>query len=225
MRSRRRSAARQCRRCADTNASQAARTPPAATSSSHRKSIASCARWPSRPTRSVSWWSWSCALAGRLPFDKDSAACSAWSRHTTTVKNDASCSRRPETATRNMARAIPPSTVAEQLLEVNGAFSIGPPKSAAGRRTVTLPAVVVEALAEQLRRYTAESPEASVFLSRRRLAARGDGPAGPLHHRGGRARPARHGRPGRRHRPGAEPADREWLAGARSCGAGYVSFR
>jgi hypothetical protein len=135
IRSRRRSAARQCRRCADTNASQAARTPPAATSSSHRKSIASCAPWPSRPTRSVSWWSWSCALAGRLPFDKDSAACSAWSRHTTTVRNDASCSRRPETATRNMARAIPPSTVAEQLLEVNGAFSIGPPKSAAGRRT------------------------------------------------------------------------------------------
>ena len=33
-------------------------------------------------------------------------------------------------------------TVAEQLLEVNGSFSVGPPKSAAGRRTVTLPAVV-----------------------------------------------------------------------------------
>ena len=56
-------------------------------------------------------------------------------------------------------------TVAEQLLEVNGAFSVGPPKSAAGRRTVTLPAVVVEALAEHLRRYTAKSPEAFVFLS------------------------------------------------------------
>jgi hypothetical protein len=88
-----------------------------------------------------------------------------------------------------MARAIPPSTVAEQLLEVNGAFSIGPPKSAAGRRTVTLPAVVVEALAEHLRRYTAESPEAVVFLSRRRLAARGD-----------------------------EPADGEWSAGAQGHG-------
>ena len=35
-------------------------------------------------------------------------------------------------------------TVAEQLLEVNGAFSVGPPKSAAGRRTVVLPAAVVE---------------------------------------------------------------------------------
>jgi integrase len=56
-------------------------------------------------------------------------------------------------------------TVAEQLLEVNGAFSVGPPKSAAGRRTVTLPAVVVEALADHLRRYTAKSPEAFVFLS------------------------------------------------------------
>jgi integrase len=56
-------------------------------------------------------------------------------------------------------------TVAEQLLEVNGAFSVGPPKSAAGRRTVTLPAVVVEALTEHLTRYTAKSPEAFVFLS------------------------------------------------------------
>jgi hypothetical protein len=31
----------------------------------------------------------------RLPFDSDSATCPAWSRHTMTVKNDASCSRRP----------------------------------------------------------------------------------------------------------------------------------
>jgi integrase len=56
-------------------------------------------------------------------------------------------------------------TVVEQLLEVNGAFSIGPPKSAAGRRTVTLPAVVVEALSEHLARWTGKSPEAFVFLS------------------------------------------------------------
>jgi hypothetical protein len=120
-------------------------------------------------------------------------------------------------------------TVAEQLSEVNGAFSVGPPKSAASRRTVTLPAVVVEALAEHLARYTAKSPEAFVFLSsqgkhlrrsnvnrrhpgnrRRWLAARGHEPAGAPHHRGGRALPARDGRPGRRHRPRAEPADREW---------------
>jgi integrase len=56
-------------------------------------------------------------------------------------------------------------TVAEQLLEVNGAFSVGPPKSAAGRRTVSLPAMVVDALAEHLRHHTAKSPEAFVFLS------------------------------------------------------------
>src|SRR5215216_3828632 len=43
----------------------------------------------------------------RLPFESDCAACSAWSRHTTTVKNDASCSRRPDTATRNIALAMP----------------------------------------------------------------------------------------------------------------------
>jgi hypothetical protein len=39
----------------------------------------------------------------RLPLASDWAACSAWSRHTTTVKNDASCSRGPLTVTRNMA--------------------------------------------------------------------------------------------------------------------------
>jgi hypothetical protein len=36
-------------------------------------------------------------------LDEDSAARSAWSRHTITVKNDASCSRGPLTVTRNMA--------------------------------------------------------------------------------------------------------------------------
>jgi integrase len=56
-------------------------------------------------------------------------------------------------------------TVAEQLVEVNGNFSVGPPKSAAGRRTVTLPAAVVEALAEHLADYTEASPDAFVFLS------------------------------------------------------------
>jgi integrase len=56
-------------------------------------------------------------------------------------------------------------TVAEQLVEVTGAFSVGPPKSAAGRRTVTLPAAVVAVLAEHLADYTAPSPDAFVFLS------------------------------------------------------------
>ena len=55
--------------------------------------------------------------------------------------------------------------VAEQLVEANGAFSAGPPKSAAGRRTVTLPAAVVAVLAEHLDHYTAKSPDAFVFLS------------------------------------------------------------
>jgi integrase len=48
---------------------------------------------------------------------------------------------------------------------VNGAFSVGPPKSAAGRRTVALPAAVVDALAEHLARYAAAQPDAWVFLS------------------------------------------------------------
>jgi hypothetical protein len=45
----------------------------------------------------------------RCPSRRNCAACSAWSRHTITVKNDGFLSRRPETAARNMARAIPPS--------------------------------------------------------------------------------------------------------------------
>ena len=148
-------------------------------------------------------------------------------------------------------------TVAEQLLEVNGAFSVGPPKSAAGRRTVTLPAVVVEALTEHLARYTAKSPEAFVFLSsqgkhlrrsnfNRRVwqpATRAAGVEGlrvhDLRHTAGTLATAAggslrevmdrlghsttvaavryqhvHGRPGRRHRPGAEPADRGRLRAA-----------
>jgi predicted dinucleotide-utilizing enzyme len=42
----------------------------------------------------------------RLPFESDCGACLVWSRHTITVKNDASCSRRPETATRNKDRGV-----------------------------------------------------------------------------------------------------------------------
>jgi hypothetical protein len=44
-----------------------------------------------------------------MPRLRDSVACSAWSRHATTVKNDGWLSRlRPDTATWNVARAIPP---------------------------------------------------------------------------------------------------------------------
>src|SRR5215213_889499 len=42
----------------------------------------------------------------RLPFESDCAACSAWSRQTITVKNDASCSRRPDTARRTSSQAL-----------------------------------------------------------------------------------------------------------------------
>ena len=41
----------------------------------------------------------------------DWAACSAWSRHTITVKNDASCSLRFDIAIRNMTRVVPASAV------------------------------------------------------------------------------------------------------------------
>ena len=52
-------------------------------------------------------------------------------------------------------------TAAEQLVEVNGTFSVGPPKS---RRPPDghPPAAVVAALAEHLADYTAESPDAFV---------------------------------------------------------------
>jgi hypothetical protein len=39
-------------------------------------------------------------------------------------------------------------TVAEQVTEIDGHFTWGPPKTEAGRRTVTLPAVTAAALAE-----------------------------------------------------------------------------
>jgi hypothetical protein len=71
--------------------------------------------------------------------------------------------------------------VAEQLVEVNGTFSVGPPKSPAGGRTV-------------LRVHDLCLPPAPGHR-RRRLATRGHAPAGPRHHRGGGALPARHGRP------------------------------
>jgi hypothetical protein len=71
--------------------------------------------------------------------------------------------RPPEAAARRAGLERGTVTVAEKLLEVNGAFSVRPPKSTAGRRTVTLPAVVDEALAEHLTRSTAKSPDAFGF--------------------------------------------------------------
>jgi integrase len=56
-------------------------------------------------------------------------------------------------------------TVAEQATEIDGHFTWGPPKTEAGRRTVTLPAVAAEALAEHLAAYSQPGPEGLVFTS------------------------------------------------------------
>jgi integrase len=56
-------------------------------------------------------------------------------------------------------------TVAEQATEIDGHFSWGPPKTEAGRRTVTLPAVAAAALAEHLAAYSEPGPEGLVFTS------------------------------------------------------------
>ena len=50
-------------------------------------------------------------------------------------------------------------TVAEQVAEVNGRLLPGPPKTEAGRRTVTLPAVAAVALAEHLAKLAEPGPE------------------------------------------------------------------
>jgi integrase len=54
-------------------------------------------------------------------------------------------------------------TVAEQVAEVNGQLLPGPPKTEAGRRTVTLPAVAAVALAEHLANFAEPDPEGLVF--------------------------------------------------------------
>jgi integrase len=58
-------------------------------------------------------------------------------------------------------------TVAEQLLEVRGRLAFGPPKTGAALRTVTLPAVAAEALAEHLSRYAEGGPDGLVFPAER----------------------------------------------------------
>jgi integrase len=54
-------------------------------------------------------------------------------------------------------------TVAEQVAEVNGHLIPGPPKTAAGRRTITLPAVAAVALAEHLAEFAEPGPDGLVF--------------------------------------------------------------
>jgi integrase len=56
-------------------------------------------------------------------------------------------------------------TVAEQVTEIDGHFTWGPPKTEAGRRTVTLPAVAAAALAEHLSTYSQPGPDGLVFTS------------------------------------------------------------
>jgi integrase len=54
-------------------------------------------------------------------------------------------------------------TVAEQVAEVNGRLIPGPPKTEAGRRTVTLPALAAVALAEHLAEFAEPGPDGLVF--------------------------------------------------------------
>jgi integrase len=57
-------------------------------------------------------------------------------------------------------------TVAEQATEIDGHFTWGPPpKTEAGRRTVTLPAMAATALAEHLAAYGQPGPDGLVFTS------------------------------------------------------------
>jgi integrase len=56
-------------------------------------------------------------------------------------------------------------TVAEQATELDGHFTWGPPKTEAGRRMVTLPAVAAAAMAEHLATYSQPDPNGLVFTS------------------------------------------------------------
>jgi integrase len=58
-------------------------------------------------------------------------------------------------------------TVAEQLLEVRGRLAFGPTKTGAGLRTVTLPTVAAEALAQHLSVYAEAGPDGLVFPAAR----------------------------------------------------------
>src|SRR5512132_1355917 len=58
-------------------------------------------------------------------------------------------------------------TVAEQLLEVRGRLAFGPTKTGAGLRTVTLPTVAAEALAEHLSTYADAGPDGLVLPAAR----------------------------------------------------------
>ncbi|GAA2869337.1 site-specific integrase [Nonomuraea rubra] len=64
--------------------------------------------------------------------------------------------------------------VREQLLELdNGEMRLGPLKSKAGRRTVSIPSVIVPVLVEHLAAYVDEAEDAFVFLGKRGAFLRG----------------------------------------------------
>ena len=56
--------------------------------------------------------------------------------------------------------------VVEQAAEVAGKIIVNPPKTDAGRRVVTLPEVVVEALTAHLEEYAEPDPDGLVFITR-----------------------------------------------------------
>ena len=55
--------------------------------------------------------------------------------------------------------------VVEQAAEIAGKIIVSPPKTEAGRRVVTLPRIVVEALAEHLEEYAEPGPDGLVFTT------------------------------------------------------------
>jgi len=72
-------------------------------------------------------------------------------------------------------------TVVGQLNELNGTLTYGPPKTAAGRRSVSLPAFLADSLAEQVAGRA--EPGLTGLCSRRRSAGRCDGRTSGAEHR------------------------------------------
>jgi integrase len=117
-------------------------------------------------------------------------------------------------------------TVAEQVTEIAGRFTWGPPKTQAGRRMVTLPSVAATALEAHLRTWADRDPDGLVFtapqgglLRRSNFCRRVWLPATRVAGVGGAAlpRPSPYGRdPGHRRRgehPGADGPDGTCLLG------------
>jgi integrase len=64
--------------------------------------------------------------------------------------------------------------VREQLLELEGGrMVLGPPKSRAGKRTISIPSAIIPDLVEHLRDFVADKDDAFVFLGKRGAFLRG----------------------------------------------------